>query len=66
MDERFELVPCNRDRAVCVLLPFILLPTEIDLILEKRHGKRNSGRHRCSSGSKVDLTLLTIVIAVHV
>ena len=44
----------------------ILLPAEADPVLEKRHGKENSGRPRSSSSSKVVLTLLTEVVAVYV
>ena len=46
--------------------PLVLLPAEADLVLEEGRGKRNSGRPRGSSGSKVVLTLLTEVVAVHV
>ena len=63
---RLELVPFNRDKAVYVSLPLILLPAEIDLVSEERHSKKNSSRHCSSSGSKVVLTLVTKVIAVYV
>ena len=65
-EERLELIPRNRDKAVCVLLPLVLLQTETDLVPEDGHGKKNSGRPRSSSGSKVVLTLLTEVVVVHV
>ena len=46
--------------------PLILLPVEADPVSEEGCGKENSGRPRSSVGSKVILTLLTEVIAVHV
>ena len=45
--------------------PLVLLLAEVDLVLEKGHGKENSGRPHSSSGSKIVLTLLTEVVAVH-
>ena len=46
--------------------PLVLLPAEADPVPEEGRGKGNSGRPRGSSGSKVVLTLLTEVVAVHV
>ena len=46
--------------------PLVLLSAEADPVTEKRCGKRNLGRPRSSGGSKVVLTLLTKVVAVHV
>ena len=45
--------------------PLVLLPAEADPVPEERRGKGNSGRPRGSSGSKIVLTLLTEVVAVH-
>ena len=45
--------------------PLILLPAEANLVPEEERGKENPGRPRSSSGSKVVLTLLTKVVAVH-
>ena len=65
-EEGFELVPRDRDRAVSVSLPLVLLPAKADPVSEEGRGKGNSGRPRSSSGSKVVLTLLTEVVAVYV
>ena len=65
-EERFELVSCHQNRAVCVISLFVLLPVEADPVPKKRCGKRNLGRPHNSNGSKVVLTLLTEVVAVHV
>ena len=46
--------------------PLVLLPAEADPVLEERRGKGSLGRLRGFSGSKVVLTLLTKVEAVHV
>ena len=48
------------------MFSLVLLPVEANLVLEERSGKENLGRPRGSSGSKVVLTLLTEVVAVHV
>ena len=48
------------------MFPLILLPAEANLVLEEGRGKRNLGRPRIPSRSKVVLTLLTKVIAVQV
>ena len=65
-EKRLELVPGNQDRAVCVSLPFILLLAETDPIPKERYGKGNLVSSRSPSGSKIVLTLLTEVVAVHV
>ena len=46
--------------------PLVLLPAKADPIPKERRGKENSGRPRSSGGSKVVLTLLTEVVAIHV
>ena len=46
--------------------PLVLLPIEADLVPEKEFGKKNSSRSYSSSNSKIFLTLLTEVVAVHV
>ena len=66
MEERLELVPRDRDKAVYVSLPLVLLSAEIDLVPEERRGKKNLTRPCSSSNSKVVLVLLTEVVAVHV
>ena len=47
------------------MFSFVLLPAEVDLVLEEGRGKENSGRPHSSCGSKVVLTLLTEVVAVN-
>ena len=66
MEERFELVSHNRDRAVCVSLSLVLLPVETDLVSKEKYGKKNSDTPHSSSSSKVVLTLLTEVEVLHV
>ena len=46
--------------------PLVLLPAEADPVPEKGRGKGNLDRPRSSGGSKVVLTLLTKVVAIHV
>ena len=65
-EERLEFVPGDRDRGIGVMSPLVLLPSEANPIPKKRCGKRDPGRPRSSSGSKIVLTLLTKVIAVYV
>ena len=65
-EERLELVPGDRDSGIGVMSPLVLLSVEADPVPEEERGKENSGRPRGSSGSKVVLTLLTEVVAVHV
>ena len=65
-EERIEFGPRDRDRGLYVISPLILLPAEADPVLEEERGKRNLGRPHSSSGSKVVLTFLTEIIAVHV
>ena len=65
-EECFELVPRDRDRGFGIMFPLVLLPTEADPVPQERRGKGNPGRSRGSSGSKIVLTLLTKVVAVHV
>ena len=45
--------------------PLVLLTTEADPVSEEERDKRNLGRPRSSSGSKVVLTLLTEVVTVY-
>ena len=65
-EERLELVPGDRDKGVGVMSPLVLLPAEANPVPEERRGKGDPGRPRSSNGSKIVLTLLTEVVAVHV
>ena len=66
MEERLEFIPRDWDSSVCVISLLVLLPAEADLVPEERRGKENPSRPCSSSGSKIVLTLLTEVVAVHV
>ena len=48
------------------MLPFVLLPTEVDMVMQKRCCKRNAIEALGSGGGKVVLTLLAEVIAFYV
>lgn len=65
-EEYFELILCDRDRAVCILSSLILLLAEANLVLEERRGKKNPISPRSSSNNKVVFTLLIEVIAIYV
>ena len=65
-EERLELVPRDRNRNLFIMSPLVLLPAEADPVLEEERGKKNLGRPRGSSGTKVVFTLLTEVVAVYV
>ena len=45
--------------------PLVLLPAEGDLVPQEGYCKGNPGRSRSSSDSKIVLTMLTEVVAVH-
>ena len=66
LEESFKLVPRDRDKDVYVISSLILLPAEADLVPKERRKKRYPGRLRSFSGSKIVLTLLIEVVAVHV
>ena len=65
-EERLELVPRDRDKNFYVMSLFVLLPAEADPVSEEGRGKKNLSRPPSSSSSKVVLTLLTEVVAIHV
>ena len=64
-EECLELVPRNRDKSLCVMSPLVLLPAEADPVSKEGRCKENLGKLCSSSDSKVVLTLLTEVIAIH-
>ena len=66
VEECFELVIRDQNRAVCGLLPLVLLPTETNLVPKEGYDKKYLSRHHSSSGSKVVLTLLIEIVVVYV
>lgn len=65
-DKCLELILHDQDKAICVLLPLVLLSTEVNLAVEERHGKKNLVSFPSSSGSKVVFRLLTEVVAFYI
>ena len=65
-EERLKLVPRDWDRNLCVMSLLVLLPAEADPVPKEKRGKGNLGKSCSSGGSKVVLTLLTKVVAIHV
>ena len=63
--ERLELLPGDGDCAFSLILPLVLLPTEVDAVPKEGCCKGNTVGTLSPSGSKVILTLLTEVIAFH-
>ena len=61
-----ELLPGDRDYVFSLMLPLILLPTEVNAIPKKGCCKGNAVGAFGSGDGKVILTLLTEVIAFHV
>lgn len=61
-----KLVPYDLDGVICVLLPLVLLLAEADLVLKKERNKKNLLSLSSSNSSKIVITLLTEVIALHV
>ncbi len=66
MEELLELVPRDRNRAFYFYLPLMLLPAEVDSILEKGGSKRNSVGPGGSARDKMVFALLIEVITLHV
>ena len=58
MEEYLKLVLCNWDKAICVLFPLILLPTEANLVLKEGCGKKNLVKAFNSNSDKIIFTLL--------
>ena len=65
-EECLEFVPCDRDRGFGVMSLLVLLSVEADPVSQEGRRKRNPERSHGSSSSKIVLTLLTKVVAVHV
>ena len=66
MKEGLELLPDNGDCFFSLMLPFVLLSTEVDVVPKKRCCKGNAVGTLGPGNGKVILTLLTEVIAFHV
>ena len=64
--EGLELLSSDGDCAFSLMLPLVLLPTEVDTVPKERYCKRNAVGVFDFGGGKVILTLLTEVIAFHV
>ena len=64
--EGLELLPGDGGCAFSLMVPLVLLPTEIDAVPKERCCKRNIVGTYDPNGGKVILTLLTEVIAFHV
>lgn len=60
-EECFKLVLRNRDRVICILFLLVLLSAEANLILKKRHNKKDLVSALGSSSGKVIFVLLTKV-----
>ena len=66
MEEGLELLPSDGNYAFRLMLPLVLLPTEVDAIMQERCYKENAVKAFGSGSGKVILTLLTEVITFHV
>ena len=64
--EGLKLFSCDRDCALSFVLPFVLLPTEVDAVTQEGYCKGNAVEALGSSGGKVVHILLAEVIAFHV
>ena len=64
--EGLELFPGDGDYVFSLMLPLVLLLTEVDAVPKERCCKENAVGAFGSAGGKVILTLLTEVIAFHV
>ena len=66
MKEGLELLPGDRNCAFSLMLPLVLLLTEVDAVTQERCCKENTIGALGPGGGKMILTLLTEVIAFHV
>lgn len=66
MQKCLELVAGKKNQTFAFQLPLMLLPAEINIILEKKCCKKNMVRSFYSSGGKIVFALLTEIIADHV
>ena len=64
--EDLELLPRDKDCALGLVLPLILLPTEVNTVTQEGCYKGNTVGALGPGGSKVILTLLAEVTAFHV
>ena len=66
MKKCLELVPRNQNRTFTFYLPFILLPTKVDIVSQKKGCKQNLVYSGGFAGGKIVFALLTEVITFHV
>ena len=64
--EGLELFPSDRDGALGLVLPLVLLPTEVDAVTQEGCCKGNTVGTLGPGGGKMVFTLLTEVIVFHV
>ena len=64
--EGLELLPSDGDNAFSLMLPLVLLPTDVDVVPKEGCYKENTVRTLGPGGGKVILTLLTKVIVFYV
>ena len=63
--EGLKLLPGDGNCVFSLMLPLVLLPTEVDTVLKERCCKGNAVGTLGPGGGKVILTLLTEVITFH-
>ena len=61
-----KLLPSDSNCAFGLMLPLVLLPTEVYAVTQKRYCKINTVGALSPGGSKMILTLLAEVITFHV
>ena len=63
--EGLELFPGDRDGAFSLMLPLVLLPTEVDAVPKERYYKKNAVGTFSPGDGKVIFTPLAELIAFH-
>ena len=66
MEKYLEFVSKNQNRTFTFYLPFMLLPTKVDAVPQKKGCKQNSVQLDGSAGSKIVFVVLTKIITFHV
>ena len=62
----FELLPGDSNYTFSLMFLLVLLPTEVDTVMQKKCYKGNAVRALGSGGGKVILTLLAEIITFYV